>query len=157
MPDRFGDLDLQKFKVNVLPFQRQEFTDPQPCCSIEKRQSALSHRKSVQQCCNFVELKNIGSPFTLCTLTNELDWVAINPFITHRVGEQSTHDVSNLCFRSLGPLDTSQPILYGDGLNLVEPQIAPTRDDPVVEIAFVSGARRKSLTLGVAPSKLFQL
>jgi len=69
-----------------------------------------------------------------------LDWVAINPFVAHRVLEDGTHDVPNLRFRCSRPLNAVKPLFNCDWLDLIELEVSPTRKNPGLQIAFIGGA-----------------
>src|SRR5271156_1216567 len=105
MPDRFGDSNLQVLEVNVVPTKCQEFADPQPCCGIKERQGALSNRQLAEQKLEFAEFQNVRNFLSLRALTHELDRISFDPLVTHRVMEESTHEIPNLRLRSPRTLD----------------------------------------------------
>ena len=62
----------------------------------------------------FGQFEYIRCSLPFVALADELDWVTVNPLITHRVMEDGAHDISNFRFRSFCPLYAIQPLFYCD-------------------------------------------
>ena len=66
------------------------------------------------------------------------------------------HDIPNLRSRALGPLDAVQPFFNSYRLDVIKSVISPTRKNPAVQKAFVSGARRERLASLIFTNKLLE-
>jgi len=66
------------------------------------------------------------------------------------------HDIPNLRSRALCPLDAVQPFFNGYRLHVIESVIPPASKNPAVEIAFVSGTRRKRLASLILTNQLLE-
>ena len=114
MPDRSRDAKLQILEIDIAPAKCKQFADPKSGCRVEKSQRALPDGQLAEKKLKFAKFENLRHPLPLRTLTHELDWVAVNPLVPHRVMEDCAHDISNLCSRRLRPLDAVQPFFNGD-------------------------------------------
>ncbi|MCU1302753.1 MAG: hypothetical protein JWQ87_3037 [Candidatus Sulfotelmatobacter sp.] len=119
MPDGLSDSNFQILKVNVIPAECQKFADSQAGCRVEQCQGALSDGQLAQEQLEFAQFENVRNFLSLRALTNELDRVAVNPLVTHRVMKESTHEVPNLRFCSLRPLDAAKPLLNCNRFDLI--------------------------------------
>lgn len=119
MPDRAGDTEFKILKINIAPAQCQQLADSKAGCRVEQDQGAFPDGQLAEKKLQLREFENIGHLLPLRALADELDGVAIHPLVSHRVMEESAHEIPNLRLCSPCPLDAPQPLLNCDRLNLV--------------------------------------
>ncbi len=114
MPDRSRDIELQILKIDIAPTKSKQFADPKSSCGIEKSQSTLPNEQIAEEELEFEKFEYLRHLLPFRTLTDKLDWVAVNPLVPHRVMEDCAHDISDLCSRPLRSLDAVQPFFNSD-------------------------------------------
>jgi len=74
----------------------------------------------LEQELDLLEFEDIWDALPLRALPHEFDRVAINPLVSHRVSKERAHQIPDLRFGSLRPLDVVEPLFDRDSLHLVE-------------------------------------
>jgi hypothetical protein len=137
------DIQLQVLEVDIAPAKRKQFADSKSGSCVEESQGALPNRQLAKEKLEFRQFEYVRHLLPFRALADELDWVAIDPLVPHRVMEDGTHQISNLRSRCFRQLNAVQPFFNGDRLYLIQPVISPTRENPGPQIAFIRGSGRE--------------
>ena len=145
MPDRSSDTEFQVLEIHIDPAKRKQLADPEAGCCVKKSQGAFPNGQLAEEKVQLREFKNFGHLLSLRALAYELDRIAIRPLVAHCVMKDGAHPIPDLRFRAASPLDAGQPFFNCDWFYLIELVISPTRQDPSLQVAFVSCSRRERL------------
>src|SRR5436305_12461353 len=80
-----------------------------------------------------------------CTLAHRTNGIYFHPSVTNRVSANGAHDIAKFSFRTAAPVDGRQPLFDVNRDSVLELRkgiLAPSRNDPIVEIIDVTASRR---------------
>src|SRR3984885_8255861 len=156
MPDGPGHPQFESLEIYILPTQCKQLANAKAGRRIKQDKGSFPKFKPGKKQSQLREFEDIRYPLPLCALTHEFNWITIYPLVAHCVMKKGAHQISNLSPCSLCPLNAVQPFFHGNWCYLDKPDIAPTRQDPVLQVAFVARTRRKRLPSATPAGQLLQ-
>ena len=102
-------------KVDVAPFRAEQLALPQAGGYCQENQRSFSDGEIVNQSLDFGGHQDSWCSASLCTLTDEVDWIAVKQFVSAGMVEEDGHQISNLGTTALRQRHVEakiQPVLF---------------------------------------------
>ena len=91
--DGSRNVDFTSLEVDIVPFKTEQFAHPQPCPESQEHKSALPDAENSNESLNFACAEYRRSCFSLCTLSYQLNWIAIADLMSDSVIEDYAHKI----------------------------------------------------------------
>jgi hypothetical protein len=89
------DTDFALLKVDVVPLETEQFAHPQAGSEGQEHKSALTYTENGNKSLNFACSKYHRDCFSLCTLSYQLNWIAVTDVMSDSVIEDYAHEISD--------------------------------------------------------------
>jgi len=93
--DGAGDVHVSFRKVDVSPFKSEQLALRQAGGHCKENQRSLSNAQFVYQCLDFTGRQDDWHSPPLCTLTNEIDRIAVEQLVSAGMVEKNRHQISD--------------------------------------------------------------
>ena len=128
--DGAGDVHVSFRKVDVTPFQSEQLALPQARGHWKENQRSFSNAQFVYQCLDFTGHQDDWHSPPLCTLTNEVDRIAVEQLVSAGVIEKNRHQISDFGTTALRKRQASKSGLDLYCSDLRQLVLVPVRANP---------------------------
>jgi hypothetical protein len=129
-------------EVDVTPLQAEQLALSQAPGYCQENQRSFSDAEVVDQSLDFSGRQDSWCSASLCTLTDEVDWIAVKQLVSAGMIEKHGHQISNLGATALRQRQASKPTFNLYCSDLSQFIVPPARTNPSVQICLVRFLRR---------------
>jgi hypothetical protein len=128
-------------EVDVTPLQAEQLALSQAGGYCQENQRSFSDAEVVDQSLDFSGRQDSWCSASLCTLTDEVDWIAVKQLVPAGVIKQDGHQIPNLGATTLCQRQTSKPRFNLYCPDLSQFVVSPLWADPSVQICLIGFLR----------------